>query len=733
MKKLVLLVAALFITMYSISQDLPKKAPLNPDFIKYKRQKTSGKIKSQTYKGHGLGEIPSPVVLNFSNVSKSKISKSIPSLYDLRTENGGNWISPVRDQGSEGACWAFATYGAVESYWLKQGKGQYDLSEQNLATCHGFDWSPLDGGNYNLSTAYLSRHSGPISESDDPYTLPLNPGCVSGLTPINFVQNARFFPGSDDSGYDVNIIKQAVIDNGAIYVNLCWDGAYFNGTDFTYYYDGSDNTNHAVLLAGWDDNKVVTGGSATPSGNGAWIIRNSWGPLWGDSGFFYVSYEDTKALTLVACFPSYIDYNSNVEPYYYDKLGMTGSIGYSDGTDYGLVKYTATKDMEIQKIGTYINTAGSNIEVEIFDDFDGSSLSNSFGSISDQICDYPGYYTFNLSSGISITSGNDFYIRVKYNTPGYNYPVPYENKQDEYSSDATIETGKCWISSNGISNWVALGMGTSNKYDLCIKAYTIFYSNNPPVLSSVTNQTIDEDIPITLDMSMVTVSDVDGDSLNIIVLNGNNYSVTDSTVIPDENWNGDLTVSVYVTDQITISDTIDMTITVNPVNDDPVLSSVTNQTTDEDISITLDINMVISSDIDGDDLNIVVLIGNNYSVTDSTVTPDENWNGDLTIPVKVTDGVDSSNAVNMTINVSSTGFDDINNSGITIYPNPVKNIINVNYDKEFSMEIYNILGEKILVSKHAETNISSLPTGIYIILIKDKENKLIKYKKVVKQ
>ncbi len=437
---------------------------------------------------------------------------------------------------------------------------------------------------------------------------------------------------------------------------------------------------------------------------------------------------------------------------------MTGSIGYSDGTDYGLIKYSATKDIEIQKIGTYVNTAGSNIEVEIFDDFDGSSPSNSLGSISNQICDFPGYYTFNLSSGISITSGNDFYIRVKYNTPGYNYPVPYENKEAGYSSNATIETGKCWISSNGTSSWVAFGAETEHKYDLCIKAYTIFYSNNPPVLSSVINQTTNEDTPITLDMSMVTVSDVEGDSLNIVVLDGDNYSVTDSTVTPDENWNseltvpikvtdgtdssntvnmtitvtavdddgndapllysvtdqstdedtpitldvsmvtasdddgdaldigvvdgehysvtdltvtpdenwnGDLTVPVFVTDQTENSEILDMIITVNPVNDAPVLSSVTDQTTDENIPIILDISMVTVTDIEGDKLYIVVLNGNNYSVTDSTVTPDENWNGELTVPIKVTDGTDSSNTVNMTITV--TAVDDDGNDAPLLY------------------------------------------------------------------
>jgi len=189
--------------------------------------------------------------------------------------------------------------------------------------------------------------------------------------------------------------------------------------------------------------------------------------------------------------------------------------------------------------------------------------------------------------------------------------------------------------------------------------------NDAPVLNSVTNQATDEDMPITLNISMVTASDVDGDSLNIVVLDGDNYLVTDSTVTPDENWNGDLTVPVYVTDQTENSDTLDMTITVNPINDAPVLSSVTDQITDEDIPITLDITMVTVSDVEGDSLNIVVLNGNKYSVTDSTVTPDENWNGDLTVPIKVTDGIVASDTVNMTITV--TAVDDPGNDAPILY------------------------------------------------------------------
>ena len=302
---------------------------------------------------------------------------------------------------------------------------------------------------------------------------------------------------------------------------------------------------------------------------------------------------------------------------------------------------------------------------------------------------------------------------------------------DNYSvTDSTVTPDADYIGDLTVPVCVTDQVTNSDTLDIII---TVTPVNDAPVLSSVTNQTTEENTPITISISMVTASDVDGDNLSIVGLTGSNYSVTDSTVTPDTDFVGDLTVPVYITDQAENSDTLDMTITVSAINNAPVLSAVTDQTTNKNIPITLDMSMVTASDVDGDALSIVVLYGEHYSVTDSTVTPELDFTGDLTVPVKVTDGVDSSNTVNMTINVSSTGFDDINNSSISIYPNPVKNIINVYYDKEFLMEIYNILGKKILMSKHMETNVSGLQTGIYIILVKDKENKLIKYKKVVKQ
>ena len=425
-----------------------------------------------------LNELPSTVEKYFDTNfirNRSQTRSVPPASYDLRIIENGAYLSPVRDQGLEGACWSFATYGAVESYWLKQGLPQFDLSEQNLATCHGWDLTPSDGGNYDLSMSYLSRISGPITENDDPYTLPANPNCVSGLTPTSYyINQARYLPGSSSEAFDPTIIKQALMENGALYVNLFYDSDCQNYSDYTYYYNGSEGTNHAVILVGWDDNKIVTGGEyATPSSPGAWIIRNSWGANWGESGYFYVSYEDTEVLTSVAYFPANEPYEANADIYGYDELGWIRSFGAtSTGDNYSLVKFTSTSMDSLKSVGTYITGTNTQVEIKIFDDFDGTNLSNELASKTSEICAWPGYYTFDLDSPISVSTGNDFYVQIKY-VCDYYYSIPVERSSSySYTSNATIETGKCWYKTTS-SNWDAMGADQYYDYDICTKVYTI--------------------------------------------------------------------------------------------------------------------------------------------------------------------------------------------------------------------------------------------------------------------
>ncbi len=499
MKKIRLLLLLMIFGINIFAQQNLQIQPTNPEYINYVQKKNAGLLEMQTVDGHILGERPSPLKRNFDNLQVNT-PKGIPSAYDLRTVDGGAYLTPVKDQGLEGACWAFATYATIESYWKKQGLATFDLSEQNLATCHGFDWTPSEGGNYDLSTAYLSRRAGPISEADDPYTLPLNPSCVTGQTPVAYVAEARFLPGIDDTGYSADIIKQAIMNNGVIYCNMYFDSNYMNNSDETYYYNGSEGTNHGVAIVGWDNNKIVTGDLVSPSSTGAWIIKNSWGSGWGESGYFYISYEDTEALSSVAYFPSNIDYNSSSEVYYYDDFGAISVVGYGDGDDYGLVKYVATDNQQITMLGSYVNDAGTSITFEVYDDFNGFTLSNILGTTGVQTCIYPGYYTYELATPINISSGNDFYIKVRYNTPGETYIIPVEAEYVGYASAATIETGKCWVSGNGAS-WSEVGAGIiDNEYDLCIKAYAVDVATAPPIAnfsSNITTATVGQTVYFT--------------------------------------------------------------------------------------------------------------------------------------------------------------------------------------------------------------------------------------------
>jgi hypothetical protein len=219
------------------------------------------------------------------------------------------------------------------------------------------------------------------------------------------------------------------------------------------------------LLVGWDDNKVTAGGV------GAWIIKNSYGSTWGENGFFYVSYNDSRILTTNACFPSRNDYNAVEKIYMYDELGCITNYGYNTDTAYALTKFTTIAAEKITNVGTYVNTAGTVVDFEIYDTKNGNTLTSLLGTLAGQVCDFPGYYSFTLSQPITLTAANDFYVKVKYKTPGYMYPIPVEKLLVNYAEPA-IAAGVCWASSTGIS-WTAYGSDIVGKErDLCIRVYT---------------------------------------------------------------------------------------------------------------------------------------------------------------------------------------------------------------------------------------------------------------------
>ena len=450
----VLLLVSLLLHRIS-AQNAPQGAPLNPEYILYLHDLQNGLATNVTADGHGLGYIPSRNKPDFSGYKAPESPLTFPSVFDLRTTGK---MTAVRDQGNCNSCWCFGTMGSMESRWKVLGFGDNNLSENNLKDCHLFDFGPCDGGNFSIAAAYMARRAGPISEADDPYS-PSPQSCLQGLTPVAYESSASILPK------DMNVIKQTLMDNGAVYTSFYWNILDYNASDYTYFYNGSAYSNHSVTIAGWDDTKVTAGGT------GAWIIKNSWGPGWGDGGYLYISYNDSRILSENGYFPARLSYSANSKIYNYDDFGMSGSWGFGNTIGYGLVKFVATNNWSVTRIGTWVNASNASFDIEVYDNFNGTTLSGLLGSVYNQTSSFPGYYLFDLPIPIVMTAGNDFYVKIKYTTPGYIYPVPYECVSTGYASNVTIQTGACWWGSNGTS-WTAIGDGTYYPFDLCIKAYT---------------------------------------------------------------------------------------------------------------------------------------------------------------------------------------------------------------------------------------------------------------------
>jgi len=465
---------------------MPSFAPVNPEYIDYVNADQQSTMMQKPLDPIG-GRIPSfrfAHVPETINLPHSKATKSIqlygaaafPPSFDLRNQNK---LTPVRNQGSSGSCWAFATIGSLESFFLPNT--MWDFSENNLKNSSGFDIGPNSGGNRTMSAAYLARWSGPAAESDDPY-VPSSTSSPSNLSPKAHVQDIIYIPDRTDS-LDNGDIKQALINFGAVYTCYYHDDICYNPSTFSYCYNGTSGANHAVCIVGWDDTFDRNKFAYPPAGNGAFIVRNSWGPSWGQGGYFYISYYDSRIGTENAVYTG--EPTSNYGSIYqYDSLGWTGNCGYGTNTAWFANVFTAQKNDQITAASFYSPSEASSYEIRVY-------LSPSSGPIASSgpvvtktgIVDYAGYHTVKLDSPAPITANQPFSVVVKLTTPGYNYPISIERPIGGYCSKAVASTGQSFISNDG-QTWrdmTSVYSGTN----VCLKAFTGQSTTTPPGRISV--------------------------------------------------------------------------------------------------------------------------------------------------------------------------------------------------------------------------------------------------------
>ncbi len=395
------------------------------------------------------------------SVTVSPRGPTLPSSYDLRTLND---VTSVKDQGSYGTCWTFATYGSLESSILMAGGPTTDFSEANLANTAGFDWGPNDGGNSYMSEAYLSRYSGPINESADPYSNVDQPDSVSGPVQDYVREMLRF----DTTVNSIDQIKTAIMTDGALYTTMYMDPAYYDSASYTYYYNGKAATNHAVTVVGWDDNKVTAGGT------GAWLIKNSWGTSWGDGGYFWLSYQDAAACKTFESFGSAASASSVSEDYNWASFGDVGEISAS----YAMSAFTADANSLLKSAGFFTEADNAAYTVSVYSTFSGGQLSGLLATTSGTEA-YAGWHTVDLPSSLSLAPATKFYLSVSL-TNGGSYPTAISYAAPGYDSSCTASPGHSYYSSDG-TTWTDLT--TLQPTDsACIAALTVV--TTPPTVTS---------------------------------------------------------------------------------------------------------------------------------------------------------------------------------------------------------------------------------------------------------
>ena len=419
--------------------------------------------------------------INSSETKNITLPVSIlPSYYDLRLLGK---LTPVGDQGSSGVCWAFASLGSLESCLLPNET--WNFSENNMKNVlsssypQGFDREANDAGSWEEATAYLTRYSGPVTSVQDPFN-DYSSYSPSGLTVVKHVQDTVLIDPRNSTGIiDNSQIKTAIMEYGAVYSLMTYDDSYLNPVTCGYYYNGSLAVNHAVDIVGWDDNYSKNNFINCAPGNGAFIIRNSWGSDWGDNGYFYVSYYDKYLANS--------DYNvvfMDAEPtsnydniYQYDPYGAVGNLGYDSDVGWfsNVFKSNGNEKLKASsfyifspdstyKIYVYLNPRGSNPE-------DGVLVDSQSGVIATE-----GYKTIQLKNIVQLLKGQEFSVVVELNSPNDLFPVTIEYPLPGYSSKATASPGESYVSGDGKS-WEDLTDILPNA-NVCLKAFTMGKSAN---------------------------------------------------------------------------------------------------------------------------------------------------------------------------------------------------------------------------------------------------------------
>ena len=470
----------------------------------------------------------SPIVSSTNNYSlfvyKSLFNGTLPARYNL-AENG--FVTDVKNQQDSGNCWAFAALASLETCVLKASNKTFNFSVENMKnliemySAYGWKMETNEGGYNGMPMGYLASWLGPVNATLDPFD---DKGTLSPLLDSEMhIQNIYVLPART-SYTDNDAIKEAILKYGGLYASYYHSAGYLNSKTNAYYDPYTGNGNHAITVVGWDDNYSKNNFYTAPAGDGAFIVKNSWGSSWGDNGYFYISYydrvlfavnKDNQAFTYIL--NDTVRYTKN---YQYDVAGMTDYLITGKKTVWYQNIYNATGNEVIAAVSTFFNTTVDyEISIYVNDVLQLTQNGRHEGS---------GYYTIPLKEYVPVAVGDIFKIVVKLANPQNGYAAVPISEQ--------LSTTRCYYAP-GVSYFSNDGKKWTDLYDYSASAYSHTYNSQVACLKAFTvadmqntTVTLNNITPKVQEFSEIiaTVTDAKGKMAKIgeviFSINGTNYT-----------------------------------------------------------------------------------------------------------------------------------------------------------------------------------------------------------------
>lgn len=230
-----------------------------------------------------------PIVNPALYVTESDLPESVDWSLD------SNVVTPIKDQGSCGSCWAFSAVGSTESRYAIANGELNSLSEQELVDCSSLN-AGCNGGNMDTAFYYIKQHNGLSLDTDYVYT------ATDGTCESDSYTHYDAVSGFEIVEHDNMTALMAAVVDGPVSIGIQADQFAFQ------FYSGGildgrcgTDIDHGVVVVGY--------GQDDDTGDKYWKVRNSWGTSWGEDGYVRICRDcdknDDQGECCVLCQPSY--------------------------------------------------------------------------------------------------------------------------------------------------------------------------------------------------------------------------------------------------------------------------------------------------------------------------------------------------------------------------------------------------------------------------------------------